>query len=85
MTPRPFMVLLALAAAALVFFPTGGAKDPNSAELEDYPPFDPVPSFKAAVKAGPIEHGIPLMPYVPRPPPPPPPPPPGRPRHGGAS
>lgn len=36
---------------------------------EDYPPFDPVPSSKA-VKNGPIEHGAPLMPYIPRPTPP---------------
>nr|XP_010905291.1 uncharacterized protein LOC105032528 [Elaeis guineensis] len=38
--------------------------------LEDYPRFDPVPSSKAAIKPGPIEHGAPLMPYVPRPTPP---------------
>ncbi|XP_038983396.1 uncharacterized protein LOC103705283 isoform X2 [Phoenix dactylifera] len=38
--------------------------------LEDYPRFDPVPSSRAAITAGPIEHGTPLMPYVPRPTPP---------------
>lgn len=57
---------------------------PESAELEDYPPFDPVPGSKAAVIAGPIEHGTPLMPYVPRPPPPPLPPPSALSGRGGA-
>ncbi|WOK92342.1 hypothetical protein Cni_G01033 [Canna indica] len=32
----------------------------------DYPCFDPVPSTKATIKSGPIEHEAPLMPYVPR-------------------
>lgn len=38
--------------------------------LEDYHPIDPVPSSKASFKPGPIEHGTPLMPYIPRPTPP---------------
>ncbi|XP_016571482.1 uncharacterized protein LOC107869459 isoform X2 [Capsicum annuum] len=43
--------------------------------LEDYRhPMDPVPSSKASVRPGPIEHGTPLMPYIPKQPPPPPPP-----------
>ncbi|CAI0451735.1 unnamed protein product [Linum tenue] len=42
--------------------------------LEDYRPIDPVPSSKASVKPGPIEHGTPLNPFIPRSPPPTPPP-----------
>ncbi|CAL1395893.1 unnamed protein product [Linum trigynum] len=42
--------------------------------LQDYRPIDPVPSSKAAVKPGPIEHGTPLNPFIPRSPPPAPPP-----------
>ncbi|KAJ4701637.1 Sulfhydryl oxidase [Melia azedarach] len=38
--------------------------------LEDYHPIDPVPSSKASVRPGPIEHGSPLIPYIPRPSPP---------------
>ncbi|KAJ0973719.1 hypothetical protein J5N97_015684 [Dioscorea zingiberensis] len=38
--------------------------------LEDYPRIDPVPSSKAAIHNGPIEHGTPLMPYIPQPTPP---------------
>ncbi|CAN1274399.1 hypothetical protein LINPERPRIM_LOCUS15384 [Linum perenne] len=44
-------------------------------ELEDYRPIDPVPSSKASVKPGPIEHGTPLNPFIPRSPPPVSPPP----------
>ncbi|KAE8695847.1 hypothetical protein F3Y22_tig00110683pilonHSYRG00338 [Hibiscus syriacus] len=40
-------------------------------DLEDYRHgIDPVPSSKASIKHGPIEHGTPLMPYIPKPPPP---------------
>ncbi|KAJ8485421.1 hypothetical protein OPV22_017906 [Ensete ventricosum] len=42
-------------------------RDSMSMNVEDYPGFDPAPSSKATIKTGPIEHGIPLMPYVPRP------------------
>ncbi|KAI3726626.1 hypothetical protein L1987_66424 [Smallanthus sonchifolius] len=37
----------------------------------DYLPTDPVPSSKAtSIRPGPIEHGTPLMPYIPKPTPP---------------
>ncbi|XP_072980370.1 uncharacterized protein [Typha angustifolia] len=55
---------------------SGSARILGSINLEDYPRFDPSPSSKAAIKAGPIEHGTPLMPYVPKAPPP------GHPNHG---
>lgn len=42
--------------------------------LDDYQPIDPVPSSKATVKPGPIEHGAPLIPFIPKPSPPPVPP-----------
>lgn len=48
----------------------------GSINQEDYPRFDPSPSSKAAINSGPIEHGTPLMPYVPRVTPP------AHPRHG---
>lgn len=38
--------------------------------LDDYHPIDPVPSSKTSVRAGPIEHGTPVIPYIPRPSPP---------------
>ncbi|XP_064958029.1 uncharacterized protein LOC135608899 [Musa acuminata AAA Group] len=53
-------------------------KDSTSMNVEDYPSFDPAPSSKATIKTGPIEHGIPLMPYIPRPTPP------GHRKHGGS-
>lgn len=40
-------------------------------ELEDYRPIDPVPSSMTSVRPGPIQHGTPLMPYIPKPSPPP--------------
>ncbi|KAL4181639.1 hypothetical protein AMTRI_Chr12g238330 [Amborella trichopoda] len=46
--------------------------------LEDYHRFDPAPSSKAAIKTGPIEHGTPLIPYIPKPTPP------GHPKHAGS-
>ncbi|KAK9271425.1 hypothetical protein L1049_027016 [Liquidambar formosana] len=46
--------------------------------LDDYGPIDPVPSSKAAIKPGPIQHGTPLMPYIPKPSPP------GYPNSGGS-
>lgn len=39
--------------------------------LEDYRPIDPIPSSTASIRSGPIQHGIPLMPYIPKPSPPP--------------
>ncbi|WOG98960.1 hypothetical protein DCAR_0418306 [Daucus carota subsp. sativus] len=52
--------------------------------LEDYGPNDPAPSSKASVRPGPIQHGTPLMPYIPKPSPaaPPAPPAPGHPKLG---
>ncbi|KVH89228.1 uncharacterized protein LOC112526892 [Cynara cardunculus var. scolymus] len=39
--------------------------------VDDYLPNDPVPSSEAAaLRPGPIEHGTPLMPYIPTPTPP---------------
>ncbi|XP_022156704.1 uncharacterized protein LOC111023285 [Momordica charantia] len=35
--------------------------------LYDYRPVDPVPSSKRSIKHGPIEHGSPLIPYIPNP------------------
>ncbi|KAL9243645.1 hypothetical protein vseg_017505 [Gypsophila vaccaria] len=41
--------------------------------LEDYRPYDPSPSSKASVRPGPIEHGTPVIPFIPSPKPSPPP------------
>ncbi|XP_072147177.1 uncharacterized protein [Setaria viridis] len=38
---------------------------------DDYQPVDPSPSSKATIRPGPIEHGAPILPYVPQYPPPP--------------
>ncbi|KAI3440388.1 uncharacterized protein J3R85_003730 [Psidium guajava] len=53
------------------------SEEAGSVSLEDYRPVDPAPSSKASVKPGPIVHGTPLMPYIPKPSPP------GPPKHGG--
>ncbi|CAJ2648193.1 unnamed protein product [Trifolium pratense] len=38
--------------------------------LKDYNPIDPLPGVGPSnVNAGPIEHGTPLMPFIPKPPP----------------
>ncbi|XWS24133.1 hypothetical protein CRYUN_Cryun28dG0074500 [Craigia yunnanensis] len=42
----------------------------SNVDLEDYHPIDPVPNSKASIKPGPIEHGSPLIPYIPKPSPP---------------
>lgn len=42
----------------------------GNVNLDDYHPIDPVPSSKASIRPGPIQHGTPLMPYIPRPSPP---------------
>ncbi|GLT93571.1 hypothetical protein SLE2022_113600 [Rubroshorea leprosula] len=47
--------------------------DPSNVDLEDYHPVDPPPSSKASISPGPIEHGSPLIPYIPGPLPPSPP------------
>ncbi|XP_043713775.1 uncharacterized protein LOC122662257 [Telopea speciosissima] len=46
--------------------------DVGNVNLEDYHLIDPAPSAKA-IKSGPIQHGTPLMPYIPNPGPPSPP------------
>ncbi|XP_058756056.1 uncharacterized protein LOC131629274 [Vicia villosa] len=38
--------------------------------LEDYNPIDPIPGGAKNVNPGPIEHGTPLMPFIPKSPPP---------------
>ncbi|KAK6115788.1 hypothetical protein DH2020_008057 [Rehmannia glutinosa] len=43
----------------------------DAVNLEDYRPIDPVPSSTASIRPGPIQHGTPLMPYIPEPSPPP--------------
>ncbi|XP_048130588.1 uncharacterized protein LOC115746361 [Rhodamnia argentea] len=49
----------------------------GKANLEDYGPNNPVPNSKASIRPGPIDHGSPLMPFMPKPSPPSPP------QHGG--
>lgn len=44
--------------------------DAGNLNLEDYSPNDPVPSSKASIQPGPIQHGTPLMPYIQKPSPP---------------
>ncbi|KAK6946009.1 hypothetical protein RJ641_013553 [Dillenia turbinata] len=34
--------------------------------LEDYHPIEAAPSTRAAITSGPIEHGTPIIPYIPR-------------------
>ncbi|KAL9244147.1 hypothetical protein vseg_017953 [Gypsophila vaccaria] len=46
--------------------------DEGRVSLEDYRPYDPSPSSKAKVRPAPIQHGTPLMPYIPTPKPSPP-------------
>ncbi|PSS31477.1 Unconventional myosin-VIIb like [Actinidia chinensis var. chinensis] len=58
-------------------FASSTTSDMGSVNLEDYRPIDPVPSSKASIRPGPIQHGTPLMPYIPKPSPP------GHPKHGG--
>ncbi|XP_039023963.1 uncharacterized protein LOC120156773 [Hibiscus syriacus] len=47
-----------------------GNENQSNVDMEDYHPIDPVPSSKASIKPGPIEHGSPLIPYIPKPSPP---------------
>ncbi|KAI3491378.1 hypothetical protein L1887_44305 [Cichorium endivia] len=50
---------------------TRDESDNGNVDIYDYVPNDPVPSSKAAaLRPGPIEHGTPLMPYIPKPSPP---------------
>ncbi|XVF64171.1 hypothetical protein PTKIN_Ptkin09bG0146400 [Pterospermum kingtungense] len=48
----------------------GNGYNPSNVDVEDYHPIDPVPSSKASIKPGPIEHGSPLIPYITKPSPP---------------
>ncbi|KAI7753699.1 hypothetical protein M8C21_025503 [Ambrosia artemisiifolia] len=41
----------------------------SNIDLLDYRPIDPVPSSKASIRHGPIQHDVPLVPYIPKPPP----------------
>ncbi|GLT65196.1 hypothetical protein SLA2020_376400 [Shorea laevis] len=52
----------------------------SNVDLEDYHPINPVPSSKASIKPGPIQHGSPLIPYIPGKPSPP-----GHPKTGGST
>ncbi|GAV70487.1 hypothetical protein CFOL_v3_13985 [Cephalotus follicularis] len=52
------------------FDPGADEKELGDVSVDDYHPIDPVPSSKASIKTGPIEHGRPLIPYIPRPSPP---------------
>ncbi|KAK6139012.1 hypothetical protein DH2020_027241 [Rehmannia glutinosa] len=58
--------------------PSSDQDDAGYVNLEDYRPIDPVPSSKASIRPGPIQHGTPLMPYIPKPSPPP-----SQPKRGG--
>ncbi|XP_073019533.1 uncharacterized protein [Primulina eburnea] len=56
------------------------SNDASEINLEDYRRIDPVPSSKASIRPGPVQHGTPLMPYIPKPEPSPPP---SQLKHGG--
>uniref|UniRef100_A0A803NJP7 Uncharacterized protein n=1 Tax=Cannabis sativa TaxID=3483 RepID=A0A803NJP7_CANSA len=45
-------------------------EDEPTIDLQDYHPIDPVPSSKTSIKHGPIQHGTPVIPYIPKPSPP---------------
>ncbi|CAA0843377.1 Glycosyl hydrolase family 35 protein [Striga hermonthica] len=49
--------------------------DGGKVSLEDYRPIDPAPSSKASIRPAPVQHGSPLLPYIPKTCPPP--------KHGG--
>ncbi|KAL3732962.1 hypothetical protein ACJRO7_022479 [Eucalyptus globulus] len=49
---------------------THAKENTGKANLEDYGPIDPVPSSKASIRPGPIDHGTPVMPFIPKPSPP---------------
>ncbi|XP_047977196.1 uncharacterized protein LOC125219297 isoform X2 [Salvia hispanica] len=51
--------------------PSKAADVEGNVHLEDYRPIDPIPSSTASIRPGPIQHGTPLMPYMPGPSPPP--------------
>ncbi|KAI3504833.1 hypothetical protein L1887_26567 [Cichorium endivia] len=47
--------------------------DASNIDLQDYHRINPVPSSKQSIRPGPIQHGTPLMPYIPKDPTTPPP------------
>lgn len=44
-----------------------GADGAGDMGTEDYGPIDPVPNSKTSIRPGPIDHGTPLIPYLPDP------------------
>ncbi|KAI3688936.1 hypothetical protein L2E82_46882 [Cichorium intybus] len=51
----------------------GYEDDASNIDLQDYHRINPVPSSKQSIRPGPIQHGTPLMPYIPKDPTTPPP------------
>ncbi|KAL4604209.1 hypothetical protein ACB092_10G176600 [Castanea dentata] len=51
-------------------FGTDKKSQVGNVNLDDYHPIDPVPSSKTSIRPGPIQHGTPIIPYIPRPSPP---------------
>ncbi|KAL3617901.1 hypothetical protein CASFOL_038222 [Castilleja foliolosa] len=49
-----------------------GPNEDEHVHLEDYRRIDPAPSSKAWIRPGPIQHGTPLQPFIPKTSPPPP-------------
>ncbi|XP_010556438.1 PREDICTED: uncharacterized protein LOC104825767 [Tarenaya hassleriana] len=47
---------------------TLGSENKGEFNEEDYGPVDPSPTTKASIRPGPIQHGTPLNPYIPKPP-----------------
>ncbi|KAK6916347.1 Ribosomal protein S14 [Dillenia turbinata] len=43
-----------------------GRSSTDGIVLEDYHQIEPAPSTRAAITSGPIEHGTPIIPYIPR-------------------
>ena len=51
-------------------FGTDKESQVGNINLDDYHPIDPAPTTKTSIRPGPIEHGTPVNPYIPRPSPP---------------
>ncbi|XP_030454595.2 uncharacterized protein LOC115675921 [Syzygium oleosum] len=49
---------------------TYGNGNTGKANLEDYGPIDPAPNSKGSIRPRPIDHGTPLIPFIPKPSPP---------------